>query len=173
MPASPVSIFNQKATEKLRSPDDLDKYVRVTNASVWAILGACVALLAGLLAWGVFGTISTSVTATATMVDGKAFCFLDAEETAKVHVDDVASVGGERMTVEAVTPVPLSREETKAILKSDYLVSTLVGGNWAYQVTFKSASNAQQVQLAEGVPIKAVITTERVAPISLILSNRG
>ena len=25
------TIFNQRAAEKLRSPDDLDKYVRVTN----------------------------------------------------------------------------------------------------------------------------------------------
>lgn len=60
--ASP-SIFNKRATERLRSPDDLEKYVQVTNPSVWVVLGACIALLAGLLAWGIFGTVSTNVSA--------------------------------------------------------------------------------------------------------------
>ena len=55
------SIFNKKASEKLRNPDDLDKYLRVTNPSVWIVIAACVVLLLGLLAWGVFGTVSTSV----------------------------------------------------------------------------------------------------------------
>lgn len=58
------SIFNEKAASKLRSPDDLDKYVRVTNPSMWAILVACIALLAGLFSWAFFGSVSASVGAT-------------------------------------------------------------------------------------------------------------
>jgi hypothetical protein len=50
------SIFTKKATDKLRSPDDLDEYVRVTNPSVWVVLAACIVLLVGLFAWAVFGT---------------------------------------------------------------------------------------------------------------------
>ena len=32
-----MSIFNLKASEKLRNPDDLDKYIRVTKPSVWEL----------------------------------------------------------------------------------------------------------------------------------------
>ena len=32
------SIFTKKASDKLRSPDDLNEYVRVTNPSVWVVL---------------------------------------------------------------------------------------------------------------------------------------
>lgn len=165
MAGSERSIFNEKAEKKLRSPDDLDKYVRVTNPSVWVVLIACVALLAGLLAWGLFGTVSTSVGSTGTMVEGSPMCFLSAEDAAKVHLGDVANVGGETMVVAHVSQVPLSRDEAKKTLGSDYLVSVLISGDWAYQVVF---TPEHSTELAEGVPLTVNITTERVAPISLI-----
>ncbi|MDO4532121.1 MAG: hypothetical protein Q4C36_00195 [Coriobacteriia bacterium] len=162
------SIFNKKATEKLRSPDDLDKYVRVTNPSVWVVFGACVALLVGLLAWGIFGSVATSVSTTGACVDDKAICFLTAEESTKVKEGDAANVDGERMTVVRIEPTPVSVDEAHAILGSDYLVSALVKENWGYQVTFEGDTSG----LAAGVPLAVNITTERIAPISLILGSR-
>ena len=161
------SIFNKKATEKLRSPDDLDKYVRVTNPSVWAVLAACIALLVGLLAWGVFGSVATSVTATGTVVDDKAICFLTAENTAKVHVGDAAYVGEEQMTVASISKTPYSRSESNAVLSDDYLVSTLMPSDWAYMVTFEGDIS----ELTVGVPLTVSITTQQVAPISLVLGG--
>ena len=158
------SIFNRRAAEKLRSPDDLDKYVRVTSPGKWAVAAALALLLAGLLAWGVFGAVSTSVTATGTCVDGRAVCFLSAEDVAKVDVGDKANVDGEQMTVAEVAAVPLSREEAHGRLGSDYLVSALVSGDWAYPVTFEGDAGG----LAQGVPLTVDITTERVAPITLL-----
>lgn len=160
-------IFNKKATEKLRSPDDLDKYLQVTNPSVWVILGASIALVAGLLAWGLFGSVATSVSSTGVVVNDKAMCFLTAEDTAKVHVGDPAYVGDEQMKVATVAAVPLSREEASHVLVSDYLVSSLVKDDWAYQVTFEGDVS----DLAVGVPITVSITTERIAPLSLILEG--
>ena len=161
------SIFNEKAAEKLRSPDDLDKYVRVTNPSAWAVIGACVALLLGLLAWGVFGAVTTSVSATGACVDGTAMCFLPAEDAAKVHVGDVANVGGESMTVAGISAVPLSRDEAHGELGSDYLADTLFSEGWAYQVTFDGST----ADLVTGVPLSVSITVERVAPITLVLGG--
>ena len=161
--ASP--IFNKRAAEKLRSPDDLDKFLRVTNPSVWVVLTACLALLAGLLVWGVLGSVTTSVSATGVSVDSQAMCFLAAEDAAKVHEGDAAFVGGERMEVASVATIPVSRAEAGKVLASDYLVSTLVSGDWAYQVTFDGDTS----ELADGVPLTVSITVERIAPIKLIL----
>ena len=162
------SIFNEKAAEKLRSPDDLDKYVRVTNPSAWAIVGACAALLLGLLAWGVFGAVTTSVSATGAFVDGVAMCFLPAEDAAKVHVGDAANVAGEQMSVSEVSAVPLSLSEAHEELGSDYLASALVSGDWAYQIAF---SGDGDYSFASGVPLAVTITVERVSPISLVLGS--
>lgn len=161
------SIFNKRATEKLRSPDDLEKYVQVTNPSVWVVLAACVALLVGLLSWGIFGSVTTSVTSTGVVVDGQAMCFLPAEGAARVHVGDAASVGGTTMRLAELSTVPLSREEAKEVLESDYLVATLLGADWGYQVTFEGDASA----LPDGVPLAVSITTERIAPMSLILGG--
>ncbi len=163
------SIFNKRATEKLRSPDDLDKYVRVTNPSVWVLLAGCVALLIGLLSWGVFGAVTTSVGTTGACVEGKVVCFLDADEVIKVKAGDAASVSGTRMTVKSVSDIPVSRKEASEILVSDYLVSTLVEGDWAYVVEFDGTTS----ELADGVPLAVNITTERAAPISLVLGGNA
>ena len=162
-------IFNRAATDKLRSPDDLDKFVRVTNPSVWVVLVACAALLAGLLAWGVFGAVTTSVSATGVSVDGRVMCFLTAEDAAKVHAGDAASVNGAQMTVSRLSAVPVSRDEAHDMLKSDYLVSTLVTGDWAYRVTFEGDAG----DLSEGVPLSVRITTDQIPPISLILRGNA
>ncbi len=162
------SIFNQRAADKLRSPDDLDKYVRVTNPSVWIILAACAALLVGLLAWGVFGSVTTSVSATGASVDGQVVCLLSGDDAARVHVGDPATVSGSSMTVSAISEVPLSRDEANAFLQSDYLSAVLMGSNsWAYVVTFEGDAS----EIPEGVPVLVGITTELVSPISLILGE--
>jgi hypothetical protein len=61
----------------------------------------------------------------------------------------------------------LSKGETGEILKSDYLVDTLVQDDWAYQVVFKGDTT----NLADSVPLNVNITVERIAPISLILGK--
>ena len=167
MAKASAPIFNPKAAEKLRSPDDLDKYIRVTNPSVWVVLAACIVLLAGLLAWGVFGAVTTSVEATGVSIAGQAMCFVSAGDAADIEAGDEATVGGARLTVAKVANVPVSREEADQILLSDYLTNTLVTGDWAYQVTFEGDTSG----LAESVPLSVVITVDRIAPISLILGG--
>ena len=161
------SIFNKKATEKLQSPDDLDKYVRVTNPSVWVVVGACAALLIGLLAWGLFGAVFTSVSATGVMVDNKPICYLSAEDVAKVHKGDNASFGGEPLVVSEVSTVPDSRAEASRILPNDYLVSALFNGDWAYRVVFEGDTS----DIAADIPISVNITTEVISPISLLMDK--
>ena len=161
------SIFNKRATEKLRSPDDLDKYVRVTNPGIWALLGACMALLIGLFSWGFFGSVTTSVSTTGVVHKGQAMCFLSAEDVAKVNEGDVANFAGHTMKVVDVAAIPNSSEEVSEMLDSDYLASVLVQGEWAYRVVFRGEAE----DFDQGVPLAVSITTERIAPISLILGG--
>ena len=162
-------IFNQQAAQRLRNPDDLDKYLGVTTPSVWLIIGACIALLLGLLAWGIFGAVTTSVSTTGVCVNDSAMCFLEAEDAAKVQVGDAAVVGGEHMRVAQISRVPVSREEAGEILHSDYLVSALIDGDWAYQIVFEGSTAA----LDEDVPLTVTITTERIAPLQLVLGGNA
>ena len=162
------SIFNERAAERLRNPDDLDRYVRITSPSVWAVVGALACLLAGLLAWGIFGSVSTSVVSTGVRVGQKVMCFLDAGEVARVDVGDDSLVDGKHLHVSSVASMPMSRDETENKLNSDYLKSALVKSDWTYMVEFEGDETDN---IEQGVPITVDITTERVAPITLLIGR--
>ena len=151
----------------MHSADELEKCVRVTPPSAWVLLTAFAALIAGLLTWAIFGTIATRVPTKAAVIDGQAMCFLSEDDIEKMHVGDEANVDGTILTVEGISTVPVSRSEANQIVHSDYLLSALMQEDWAYQITF--AGNT--VDLPEGVPLSTEITTERIAPISLLLRS--
>ena len=50
-------IFRQKSIKRVSSPEQLNDYIRVTAPSVWIVLISLVLLLAGILAWCIFGRI--------------------------------------------------------------------------------------------------------------------
>lgn len=170
MADTPGGAFKRKAKAKLRSPEDLDRYVQVTYPGVWMLLGACVVLLVAGLVWGVCGTVATDVEATGVNVDGNVACFLPFEKASKVREGDEADVAGEAMTVGSISAKPISRNEAHDILGSDYLVSLLMEGDWAYVVFFDGDGD---YDFRRNMPLSVSITTERIAPIQLILENRG
>lgn len=54
-------IFRKKSLDKLRSPENLDECIKVTDPAVWLILAAVILLLAGACIWGAFGHIDSIV----------------------------------------------------------------------------------------------------------------
>ena len=161
------SIFNKKASDKLRSADDLDKYLRVTNPSVWVMLFACMSLLAGLLSWGVFGTVTTNVSTMGAIVDGKTLCYLPTDDAESVKIGDSVTVEGKPMAVAEISSTPLSRKEVTEELKSEYLVSRLVQNNWSYRLHLEGDATG----LARNVPLDVDIMTDSCSPISLLFKD--
>ena len=53
-------IFREKSMERMSSPEQLNDYIRVTTPSVWLVLIAVILLLAGILVWSIFGTVSVT-----------------------------------------------------------------------------------------------------------------
>lgn len=151
----------------MHSADELEKCVRITPPSAWVTLAAFVALLAGLLAWAIFGTIATRVPATGAVINGQAICFLPESDVKKMHVGDQADVNGVTLKVKSISTLPVSRAEAAKIAPGDYLLGALMKGDWAYQVTFEGDTS----QLPAGVPLSMVVTVERLAPINLLLKG--
>lgn len=50
------SIFRQKSIERVSSPEELNDYIRVVTPSIWIVIIAAAAMLAGVIIWGVFGS---------------------------------------------------------------------------------------------------------------------
>lgn len=94
-------IFRKKSLDKIKSPENLNDYLRVSNPGVWLLLAAVIALLAGAVIWGVFGRIDTVVTAQVTVENGNAVCMADASDAGrilpgmKVSVENINGVVGD------------------------------------------------------------------------------
>ena len=69
-------IFRKKSLDRLNTPDDLADYLRVTGPGVWFALGSIILLLAGLLVWGIFGQIITSVSVPAIVDQHVLYCYV-------------------------------------------------------------------------------------------------
>ncbi len=73
-------IFRKKSLERIKSPESLNDYVRVSNPGVWLLLAAVIVLLAGACIWGIFGHIETTAEADIHVKNGEAFCYIAEED---------------------------------------------------------------------------------------------
>ena len=78
-------IFRKKSLDKIKSPETLDDYIRVSNPGVWLILVSMIALLLGACAWGIFGHIDSTVPSTVCVENGKAVCYVAEQDIASVR----------------------------------------------------------------------------------------
>ena len=72
------SLFRQSSMDRIRSPEQLNDYLRVTHPGVWVLLAAVAVLLAGLLIWGCFTTIGSYAQGAARVEDGVMTVVFDA-----------------------------------------------------------------------------------------------
>jgi multidrug resistance efflux pump len=59
----PQSIFRESSLEKLSSPDQLDRVIKVTSSRGWLILLSSIILVVSLAIWGILGKIPTQINA--------------------------------------------------------------------------------------------------------------
>lgn len=87
-------LFRKKSIERIKSPENLNDYVRVANPSVWIVLAAVLLLLVGACIWGAFGRIESAVSVNVTVENGIATGFVADEKIEPgmtVRVESVSS----------------------------------------------------------------------------------
>ena len=95
-------LFRKKSLDKVKSPESLNDYIRVSNPGVWLILAAVIALLAGACIWGIFGNIETTVKTTAVAENGSVVCVVDREEIGRIENGMTVKIGDAEGTVSDV-----------------------------------------------------------------------
>ena len=162
-----MAMSDNKNTTALQSDDDLEKSLHATVPSMWIALGAFAALLAGLLVWGIFGSVATTVHVKTVVLDGVAICILTEQEAELTHEGDDVLIRDTHLEVGHVLSIPVSRDEVEQDVFLDYLADALLKDGWGYTVTFKGDIS----ELPESVPLDTTITVDRTAPIKLLLGG--
>ena len=69
-------IFRKKSLDKVKSPENLDDYIRVSSPGVWLLLISIVVLLIGVCVWSISGRIDSTVPVTVQVKNGTAVCYV-------------------------------------------------------------------------------------------------
>ncbi len=75
-------IFREKSLKYISSPEQLNDYLKVTKPSVWVVLFSIVLLLIGLIVWGTFAYIASSVDGVAEVENGMMTVYFHDDEFA-------------------------------------------------------------------------------------------
>ena len=153
-------LFRKKSIDRVNSPEQLNEYIRVANPGVWLVLAAVIALLVGVVIWGVFGTVETTIE-TGVVVDGDAaLCYVSAEDAARLETGMTVSVEGNIGSVKSMSAAPVQVNDDF----DDYILY-LTGfekGDFCYAVEVEMSG------MAEGV-YAALITVDSTHPISFVI----
>ena len=148
------SMFRQSALSHITNADELDRYIRVTNPSAWAVLLAVAMILGGILAWSVFADVPTNVRLAGTIRDEEVVCWADESTATKIKEGDaVATVFGEHAITVSVRSVPLSRGEVHELVDSDFVYESLDLDDWNYEVHVILPEGGMQLEKGKVVPV--------------------
>ena len=155
-------LFRKESIDRVSSPERLNDRIRVTSCGVWLILGGIILILAGILVWGIFGRLNTTLPVGAITEGGKTVCFVKEADLDKIGVGMTVTADNGNTTVEAIALQPIQVDDAFP----EYLrhLGGLSKGEWVYAVTLKDALG--EVGSIFGVDI----VTESIAPIKFVVN---
>lgn len=136
------SIFRKESIEKINSPGQLNRYIRVADPGVWLVLCAVLLLLLGVIVWGIFGSVETAVPAEVKLEAAAAVCYVDAEDAAQVQEGMEIRIGK----------------------NTGRIVSTLEGAADENHGAF-----AAEIEGLEDGSYEASVIIEKIAPVSFVI----
>ena len=95
-------IYRKKSLDKIKSPDILDDYIRVSSPGVWLLLVCAIMLLIGACVWGVFGRVESTVPAEVRAENGAAVCRIAEDDMADVEAGMLVKFGAYEATIDSI-----------------------------------------------------------------------
>lgn len=162
-----TAAIGKKALERLQSPDDLDKYLRMTTSGIWVTIIACIAILLGIGAWAFFGSVADRITLQGFVgIDG-IVCFVDSDTALRIKEGDFAYVDG---VAEKVTHVEEWASEAGRYAEegmTDLQIRQMAGDVEMIHPVFISDSRNLELKTS----VQVTITIDQKTPVSMIFGK--
>jgi len=72
-------IYREKTLNRIKSPDQLNEYIKIANPRIWLTLIAILMLVVGGIFWCIFAKLETKVDTVAVVENGRARCYINEE----------------------------------------------------------------------------------------------
>ena len=155
-------LFRKKNMDRVSSPEQLNDRIRVTGFGVWLLLSGILLVLAGIVVWGIFGRLDTTLPVSAITQQGQTVCYVKEQSISQIQVGMAVDAESGSTTVASIAVVPVQVDDQFP----EYLchVGTLSRGEWVYEVTLQDALGE------EGSIFAAQIVTESIAPLTFVVN---
>ena len=158
---------DKKPLERLQSPDDLDHYLRMTAPGIWISIIACVAILLGIGAWVVFGSVSDHITLRGVATTDCIVCFVDGDTALRIKEGDFAYVDGVPEKVTHVEEWAYDTSRHTEVGLTDLEIRQLAGD--IEKVHPISISDSQNLDFKKSVQV--TITIDQKTPLDMIFGK--
>lgn len=194
------SVFRKKSLKRISSPEQLNDYIRVSNPSVWLVLGALFIMLIAAFIWSVSGNIISKVDATGVFQDIDAkpgvetvVCFVGVDDSQKivknmeVRLYNKYKPSNEYIIgkVNKISKVPVKQEDilsdfsnefiAKSILETGYGVAVLVSleqdPNSSDGLKWSNSNHSKESLIEKNDLCRVEIITESISPIDFLLGK--
>ena len=191
------SLFRKKNLERISSPEQLNDYIKVSNPSVWLIIGAMFIIAIAFSIWAFSGNITSEVSGTGVFQGSSqdsidsVVCYVDVNYAQKISEGMPVRIYDKNKPMSAyvngkvikISQVPVKQEAilhsysseyvADSILEADYGVGVLIKVNKTSDGNYDWANNevGDETFLKVDDLCKADIITESVAPIKFLFSE--
>ncbi len=191
------NLFRKKNLDRISSPEQLNDYIKVSNPSVWLIIGAMFIIAIAFSVWAFSGNITSEVSGTGVFQGSSqesvesVICYIDANYASKISEGMPVRIYNRTKPMEAyvngevikISQVPVKQEDilhsysseyvADSILEADYGIGVLIKVDKTSEGKYNWANNevGDETFLKVDDLCKVDIITESVTPIKFLFSE--
>lgn len=158
-------IFREKSLNRIKSPDQLNEYIKIANPGIWMTLIAILFLVTGGIFWCLFANLETRVDTVAVVENGSAKCFINEEMHEHLNDQMYIEIDGNRYSLadhgSELAKLEADNKEDEVLL---HMMNKQDSG-WYYTYDIKTD------KLGDGT-YPGVVIVDSVNPISFIINGK-
>lgn len=131
------NLFRKESLEQIKSPEQFDQYIKVSNPSIWIVIGAILLLIIGGGIWIMSVQIPVSVELIGISTGNDVLCFISNEEmkilTVGQNVTVTSDLGETTGIITSISPESRTLQELSGIY-SELAMAYLSQGDLSYHI---------------------------------------
>ena len=157
------NLFRKKNLDRISSPEQLNDYIKVSNPSVWLIIGAMFIIAIAFSVWAFSGNITSEVSGTGVFQGSSqesvesVICYIDANYASKISEGMPVRIYNRTKPMEAyvngevikISQVPVKQEDILHSYSSEYVADSILEADYGIGVLIKVDKTLSLIHISE------------------------